>query len=298
MYLGRYVALSGFISSGERLIQHGVLSCVLPHRAIPFRRLNSTFKSRKSSCCRGRIDAQRKGTNMKQQFVNDAPNNVMAAASSTSVPPENAATRTVDYQLVSSSTQQQIKLLASSNACLRRNLVRFSHGLKQVGQLAYHDALTGLPNRSLLLDRLHQAMQQAIRQQKIVLLLFVDLDDFKWVNDNLGVAVGDNLLMQVAQRLATSIRGADTACRYGGDEFVLMLPEIDSKQNAAAAVQKIRTQLAVPYVIDDRMITLRASIGVILYRGGEQSCEDLLQQADSNMHQNRARIISPTISVL
>ena len=213
-------------------------------------------------------------------------------------PQESVAPRTVDYQPVNSSTQQQIKLLASSNARLRRNLVRFSRGLKQVGQLAYHDELTGLPNRSLLLDRLHQAMQQAVRQQKLVVLLFIDLDDFKWVNDHLGVAVGDSLLKQVALRLAASIRGADTACRYGGDEFVLMLPEIEGKQSAAAALQKIRAQLAVPYAIDDRMITLSASIGVILYRGGELSCADLIQQADSNMHQNRARIISPTISTL
>jgi diguanylate cyclase len=235
---------------------------------------------------------------MKQQFVNDGPNKAMTAGRSSIASQDSATQRTVDYQPVSSSTQQQIKLLASSNACLRRNLVRFSHGLKQVGLLAYHDELTGLPNRSLLLDRLRQAMQQAIRQQKLVLLLFVDLDDFKWVNDNLGVAVGDSLLKQVALRLVASIRGADTACRYGGDEFVLMLPEIDGKQSAAAALQKIRAQLAVPYAIDDRMITLRASIGVILYRGGELSCEDLIQQADSNMHQHRAQIITPTISVL
>jgi diguanylate cyclase (GGDEF)-like protein len=235
---------------------------------------------------------------MKQQFVNDAPNIAMTAGHNSIAPQESVASRTVDYQPVNSSTQQQITLLASSNARLRRNLVRFSHGLKQVGLLAYHDELTGLPNRSLLLDRLHQAMQQAVRQQKLVLLLFVDLDDFKWVNDNLGVAVGDSLLKQVALRLTASIRGADTACRYGGDEFVLMLPEIDGKQSAAAALQKIRAQLAVPYAIDDRMITLKASIGVILYRGGEQSGEDLIQQADSNMHQNRAQIITPTISIL
>lgn len=235
---------------------------------------------------------------MKQQFVNDAPNKAMTAGHSAIAPQESAVPSTVDYQPASSSTQQQIKLLASSNARLRRNLVRFSRGLKQVGQLAYHDELTGLPNRSLLLDRLHQAMQQALRQQKLVLLLFVDLDDFKWVNDNLGVAVGDRLLQQVALRLAASIRGADTACRYGGDEFVLMLPEIEGTQNAAAAVQKIRAQLAVPYVIDDRMIKLNASIGVVHYRGGDQSGEELIQQADHNMHQNRAHIITPTLSNL
>jgi len=200
--------------------------------------------------------------------------------------------------MAQSAKQDQIQLLATSNACLRRNLIRFSHRLKQVGDIPYHDALTGLPSRNLMLDRLQQAMQQAVRQQKIVLLLFVDLDEFKWVNDNLDVAVGDSLLKQVALRLAASIRGADTACRYGGDEFVLMLPEIEKTQSAVAAVQKIRAQLAVPYVIDDRVISLNASIGLVHYRGGEQSGEDLVQQAVSNMHQNRIRIISPAISVL
>lgn len=209
-------------------------------------------------------------------------------------------TRMTQIQSVTptSGAQQQIKLLSASNACLRRNLVRFSRGLKQVGHLAYHDELTGLPNRSLLLDRLRQAMQQAVRQQKLVLLLFVDLDRFKWINGNLGVAVGDRLLKQVALRLAASIRGGDTACRYGGDEFVLMLPEIEGKHSAAAVVNKIRAQLAVPYVIDDRMITLRASVGVILYRDGEQNGEDLIQQAESNMRQQKAHCKSPILSIL
>src|SRR4030066_2309602 len=91
-------------------------------------------------------------------------------------------------------TQQQFKLLAASNACLRRNLIRFSHKIKQEGLLAYHDELTGLPNRSLLLDRLHQALQQATRQHKQGLLMFIDLNQFKWVNDKLGHVAGDRLL--------------------------------------------------------------------------------------------------------
>lgn len=195
-----------------------------------------------------------------------------------------------------SATEQQIKLLAASNACLRRNLIRFSHGLKQVGQLAYHDELTGLANRYLMLDRLRQAMQQAARQHKQVLLVFVDLDGLKWVNDHLGYIAGDTLLKQVATRLTARIRGADTACRYGGDEFVLMMPEIEGEDCAAVAVDKIREQLTPPYEIDDQVITLTASVGAALYRGDEQTCEHLLRQAVIDMYRAKAHIQSPTVS--
>lgn len=195
-------------------------------------------------------------------------------------------------------TQQQFKLLAASNACLRRNLIRFSHKIKQEGLLAYHDELTGLPNRSLLLDRLHQAMQQAARQHKQVLLIFIDLNRFNWVNDKLGNIAGDSLLQQVAMRLAVNIRGADTACRYGGDEFVVMMPEMEEQHGDAPAVRKIRAQLAAPYVIDKQVITLTASVGTALYRGDEQSCEELLQQADIDMNLDKANSKLPTISLM
>ncbi|MBT9612899.1 MAG: GGDEF domain-containing protein [Burkholderiales bacterium] len=195
-------------------------------------------------------------------------------------------------------TQQQFKLLAASNACLRRNLIRFSHKIKQESLLAYHDELTGLPNRNLLLDRLHQAMQQAARQHKQVLLMYIDLDRFKWINEQLGHVAGNSLLQQVAMRLAINIRGADTACRYGGDEFIVMMPEIEGQHSIIAALNKIRTQLAVPYVIDDQVITLTASVGAAIYRGDEQSCEDLIRQAEVDMVHAKANINPPTIAVI
>lgn len=195
-------------------------------------------------------------------------------------------------------TRQQVKLLAVSNACLRRNLIRFSRKLKQVGHLAYHDELTGLPNRNLLLDRLHQALQQAMRQHKQVLLLFIDLDRFKWINEQLGYLAGDKLLQQVATRLAANIRGADTACRYGGDEFVVMLPDIERQENAAAAIKKIHVQLTEPYMIDDKAITLTASIGAAIYRGAQQSGEDLIRQANIDMYRAKANSIPPTIALV
>lgn len=194
------------------------------------------------------------------------------------------------------STQQQFKLLSASNACLRRNLIRFSNKIKQEGLLAYHDVLTGLPNRSLLLDRLQQAMQQATRQHKQVLLLFIDLNQFKWVNEKLGQVAGNSLLQQVAMRLAVNIRGADTACRYGGDEFIIMMPEIDGQQHTNAAANKIREQLAIPYVIDDQVISLTASVGSAIYRGDKQSHEDLIRQAELDMRLAKVNKQLPSIS--
>ena len=196
----------------------------------------------------------------------------------------------------SASSQQQIKLLAASNACLRRNLVRFSYGLKQVGHLAFHDELTGLPNRSLLLDRLQQAMLQGARQYKQVLLLFIDLDRFKVINDKLGYIAGDHLLQQVAMRLSARIRGADTVSRYGGDEFVVMLPEMESAQSATAAVQKIRAQLATPYVIEDHVVTLTASVGAAIFRGDQQSREYLLRQAELDMNRSKVKSKPPLVT--
>ena len=196
----------------------------------------------------------------------------------------------------SAGSQQQIKLLAASNACLRRNLVRFSYGLKQVGHLAFHDELTGLPNRSLLLDRLQQAMLQGARQYKQVLLLFIDLDRFKVINDKLGYIAGDRLLQQVAMRLSARIRGADTASRYGDDEFVVMLPEMESAQSATAAVQKIRAQLAPHYVIEDHVVTLTASVGAAIFRGDQQSPEYLLRQAELDMNRSKVKSKSPLIA--
>lgn len=189
----------------------------------------------------------------------------------------------------------QINLLAATNACLRRHLKRISQLLKQEEYLAYHDALTGLPSRSLLQDRLRQAMRQAMRQDMQVLLLFIDLDGFRWVNAKLGHVLGDQLLQQVAARLVASIRSADTACRYGGDEFVVMLPDIDGQHSVTAAVSKIRAQLAAPYRIGGRVITLSASIGAAVYRGDEQSFEDLIQQADIEMYRAKSNSDVPTI---
>jgi len=143
--------------------------------------------------------------------------------------------------------QQQIKTLTETNVSLRRKSIRLAKKCAQARHFAYHDELTGLPNRSLLMDRLKQAMVQSARQHKQVALLYIDLDKFKSVNDSLGHAAGDKLLQLVAERLSASIRYGDTACRYGGDEFVVMLPQIDDQESVTAVTEKIRAHLAVKW---------------------------------------------------
>lgn len=185
----------------------------------------------------------------------------------------------VASQQQSESARRQIAALAETNACLRGELIGLAHKVAEARHFAYHDELTGLPTRHLLLDRLNQAMVQAARQQKQVALLLLDLDGFKDNNERFGQAAGDKILRQVAKRLTACIRSTDTACRYDGDEFVIMLPEIDAKDAAPAMAEKIRTRLAAPYVVNDQVMTVTASIGMAIYRGDEQSYTDLIKQA-------------------
>jgi len=187
-------------------------------------------------------------------------------------------------QLKSKDAQQQIETLAKINRNLKLKLIRLAKKFAEARYFGYHDQLTGLPNRSLLLDRLKQAMAHSARQHKQVALLFIDLDKFKNVNDTLGHSVGDKLLQQVAERLVACIRCGDTACRYGGDEFVVMLPEINGQENAAAVTEKICSHLARDYVVDGNVITITASIGLSVYRNGELNCSDLIKQADNAMY--------------
>lgn len=185
--------------------------------------------------------------------------------------------------------RQQVDGLAKTNAALQRKLIRLAEKCARALHFAHHDELTGLPNRRLLLDRLKQAMGQSARHHKPVALLWVDLDHFKSVNDRLGHGAGDQLLQQVAARLAASIRCGDTASRYGGDEFVVMLPEIEGPEQAAAVAEKIRVQLAAPYLVDGQALAISASIGAAIYRADGQSCRDLLKQADLAMYLAKAR---------
>lgn len=162
-----------------------------------------------------------------------------------------------------------------------------------IERLAFFDVLTGLPNRRLLLDRLNCAIAASVRGRGHGALLFIDLDNFKALNDTRGHHVGDALLKQVAQRLVGCVRGVDTVARLGGDEFVVMLEELSATESVAASQcdmvgQKILHALNVPYQIEGQVSHSSPSIGATLFLDDLQSVDDLLQRADMAMYQAKA----------
>jgi diguanylate cyclase (GGDEF)-like protein len=178
--------------------------------------------------------------------------------------------------------------LTCAIAELEGELERLRHELAEAHYLAYHDALTGLPNRALLLDRLEQSIARASRQETRIGVLFLDLDDFKGVNDRFGHRAGDQLLQQVASRLSASVRANDTACRYGGDEFVIMLPDLAPGVDLNAVADMIRDRMDTQYLLDGRMVGVTASVGVAEFDvSGEPSGSDLLRQADEAMYRSK-----------
>jgi diguanylate cyclase (GGDEF)-like protein len=169
---------------------------------------------------------------------------------------------------------------------------------------ALNDALTGLPNRRLLADRLAQVLAVARRESRIVGLLYIDLDGFKLVNDSLGHSLGDVLLVQVAARLQSRVRQSDTLARLGGDEFTVVLAGIHAKEEADLVARSLLDALAAPFLIRDHQLAISASIGIALFPENATEAADLMQQADSAMYaakregKNRAAYFTPELGVL
>ncbi len=156
--------------------------------------------------------------------------------------------------------------------------------LRQIEHQAKYDALTGLPNRSLLGDRLEQAIHAARRHRTGLAVAFVDLDHFKLVNDNLGHRQGDALLREVSRRLSLALREGDTAARQGGDEFVILLPDLVGEQDGYAVLRRVQELLAEAIEIDGRSFFVTCSIGVSLFPRDGDDAETLLRNADMAMY--------------
>ncbi|MGH9274136.1 MAG: diguanylate cyclase domain-containing protein [Acidimicrobiales bacterium] len=154
---------------------------------------------------------------------------------------------------------------------------------EQLLHQSLHDALTGLPNRVLLFDRLRQAQAQEERHHRGLAVLFIDLDRLKEVNDDHGHDAGDELLVQVAGRLREVVREADTVARLGGDEFVVVAEAIGGSDDAGELAERLRLALAEPYVLETAEVGCTASIGVAMPRSG-QELEDVLREADRAMY--------------
>ncbi len=151
--------------------------------------------------------------------------------------------------------------------------------------LAHYDSLTGLPNRSLLLDRLEQAIERSIRLGSKVALLYLDLDHFKLVNDAHGHSAGDELLKAVARRMRTCVRAVDTIARLGGDEFVVLIPDSNGPEDASTIAHKLLEVLNPPYEIEGHSAVSTPSIGISIYPDDGDSAQDLMKHADEAMYQ-------------
>ena len=173
------------------------------------------------------------------------------------------------------------------------DISRVKEAEQQIKELAFYDPLTGLPNRRVLMDRLRKALADAARSRRKGGLMFVDLDNFKTLNDSLGHAEGDRLLQQVAKRLSTCVREGDTVARLGGDEFVVMLEDLSTEAHEAAARikavgEKILAALSRPYDLSAQPHHSTASIGATVFGDQRESVDDVLKQADIAMYQGKA----------
>lgn len=190
---------------------------------------------------------------------------------------------------VLSDALQQIQALQARNARLGRQVAGLARQLARARVYAYHDELTGLPNRRLLMDHFHQARAHAQRRRQRLALLFIDLDGFKHVNDRFGHLAGDAILKEVASRLKASVRDDETACRFGGDEFVILLNDCEDEHDARRVVDRIRARLSGRHVLQGTAIEVKASVGLAIYPGDGQDWADLIQVADISMLKQKQR---------
>jgi len=160
---------------------------------------------------------------------------------------------------------------------------------QRLAYLANHDALTGLPNRTLFNDRLNHALAHGERYKLGLAILFLDLDRFKVINDTLGHDIGDQLLQNLAQRLTKSLRGSDTVARWGGDEFTILVDELNSPQDAVAVARRVLDVLTEPFMLNGHEIFVTCSIGITLYPKDGRDAQALLSNADAAMYRAKEK---------
>ena len=191
--------------------------------------------------------------------------------SETAISNSSASTRNRDGEVTGG------VLVFHDMGAVRMKVTKLSH-------LAQHDVLTDLPNRLLLKDRITQAISFAARYRHQLAIMFVDLDYFKKINDNWGHAIGDKLLQSVSSRILACVRRSDTVSRHGGDEFIVLLSQVEHAEDAVFIARKILSSLAAPYSIEQKHLYINASIGVSTYPGDGQDAETLIQRADTAMY--------------
>ncbi|EGI76891.1 GGDEF domain-containing protein [Hylemonella gracilis] len=191
----------------------------------------------------------------------------------------------LDVQVPPTRCRDEVGDMLGAISVLRDNSVARKAAEDAIREMAYYDRLTGLPNRRLLEDRMQQVLASAQRRQTRVAVMFIDLDKFKQVNDRHGHEAGDWLLSEVAKRMRGVLRESDTAARVGGDEFVVLLPDTNSPQEATLVAEKIRQQLEQPFVNrEGRVLEISSSIGVAMYPDQADNPRDLLHCGDEAMY--------------
>jgi diguanylate cyclase (GGDEF)-like protein len=193
--------------------------------------------------------------------------------------------------------RDELATLRSANAQLTRQLAELKVREAQAQRLADRDGLTGLYNRRRMFALLESAIVEAAQQWQCVGLLFIDLNGFKAINDEYGHAAGDKILTTVALRIGARVRTGDIVCRYGGDEFVVLLTSVPDAAAVSRVADIIRERVALPYWIQGSEQHLTAAIGESLYPRDGQSADALLHQADQAMYRLKARLSRPLVSL-
>jgi diguanylate cyclase (GGDEF)-like protein len=193
--------------------------------------------------------------------------------------------------IVRSGSDGSIVRMAKQFDVERERLQReLAHEQSRLAHLAFHDALSSLPNRRLFFDRLAHALDMTRRRSSTIAVLFVDIDDFKCVNDELGHLVGDELIVSVATRLVSAVRQVDTVARFGGDEFAILLEDLhDVASEAAQVMERVRVALAEPFELTGNVLRVSASVGLAYGKPGDDA-DALVGRADAAMYEcKRAR---------
>jgi diguanylate cyclase (GGDEF)-like protein len=193
--------------------------------------------------------------------------------------------------------RRELETLRATNAHLVRELAALKEREAQAQRLADRDALTGLYNRRRMVELLEAAIAEAALQRQCVGLLFIDLNGFKGINDEYGHAAGDNILTSVAMRIAGRVRTGDFVCRYGGDEFVVVLPSVPDAAAVTRVADTIRERVALPYWIQGNEQHLTAAIGESMYPHDGDTAEVLLHRADQAMYRLKTRLAHPMLSL-
>jgi diguanylate cyclase (GGDEF)-like protein len=219
-----------------------------------------------------------------------APVDFMPAAPLDAVTLQHKSSMFLEIQQARNELRANIARLESENHALRSQRDEFVREREHLVQQCTHDELTALPNRSLFDDRLQGAVQRARHLNRKFALIYLDLDDFKVINDQHGHAIGDEVLLVVGRRLAQGLRGSDTVARLGGDEFAALVENIDSADTAVRAGESMRSLIMAPIVLESQRgsglgrLRLTASAGVVIYPDDSTRPEDLLELGDRAMY--------------